>query len=426
MSYTILSARYANAENTCAVAQTVEAGSVAISLVDTPAEWAAAQQLSVAPYIPPAAPTGDQIASTQLAAGSNEINIKHFGAKGNGATDDTSAIQTAWNAAGVGGFGLFFPAGVYLCGQVILASGVSVRGCGSTSAIQLKSGANTNLWSGFTASGIKISSLKFDGNKANNAAGSSLFFTNGCSRVCVDSCEIVNSNCAILFEGAGGIDLVITSNKLSNNNAAISLSQAAFCRVANNCLAGNGANTVNPYQINLSGCSHSTVTGNTVYGVGDSSGDAGIRVSNASAYITATGNTIANCSRGLMVVNSASGSPVDICLSGNIVRDSQFEGCLISQNHASPISRIGVKDNHISGSGLAGADYDLIRVDGPASQVSIIGNMGTTSTGWGVRSTANGFGSPNNLVVVGNMVSANPSGNYSITAAAQVVANNMG
>lgn len=425
MSYTVLSARYANAENTAAVLETVEVGDVLISLKDTPDAWALAHQASISPYIPAALSQEQRIDSLLAGGGGNEVSVKKFGAKGDGITDDTAKLQAAWNAAAADGFVLAFPPGVFISGQVILASGVTARGCGSRSVIKLRNGANANLWAAFASSGISISNLKFDGNKANNSAGSALIFTNGCSGITADSCEIVSSNCAILVEGAGGIDVVITSNKLSNNNAAISLSQAAFCRVANNCLASNGANPANSYQINLAGCSHSTVTGNTVYGVGDSSGDAGIRISNASAYIAATGNTIANCSRGLMVVNSAAGSPVDISLNGNIVRDSQYEGCLISQNDAAPITRIGIKDNHISGSGLAGAGYDMIRVAGPASQVSIIGNVGASSTGWGVRTSANSFGSPNNIVVVGNMVAANALGGYSITAASQVAVNNI-
>ncbi|MCM0018909.1 MAG: hypothetical protein NBV67_02850 [Tagaea sp.] len=41
MSYTFLSAQYANAENTAAVAITKEASAVALSAADTPEEWAA-------------------------------------------------------------------------------------------------------------------------------------------------------------------------------------------------------------------------------------------------------------------------------------------------------------------------------------------------------------------------------------------------
>jgi len=41
MTYTFLSAQYANAENTAAVAVTVEAAAVVLSEADTPTEWAA-------------------------------------------------------------------------------------------------------------------------------------------------------------------------------------------------------------------------------------------------------------------------------------------------------------------------------------------------------------------------------------------------
>lgn len=48
MNYTVLSAQYANAENTAAVVQTAEAGAVLASTKDTPALWAALTD--IAPY----------------------------------------------------------------------------------------------------------------------------------------------------------------------------------------------------------------------------------------------------------------------------------------------------------------------------------------------------------------------------------------
>ena len=46
------------------------------------------------------------------------INVKDFGAKGDGITKDTAAIQSAINAGGV----VYFPAGVYLSGTLYLKS----------------------------------------------------------------------------------------------------------------------------------------------------------------------------------------------------------------------------------------------------------------------------------------------------------------
>lgn len=55
MTYTFLSAAYANAEHTAAVAMTAEAAAVLLSAVDTPKHWAALHAaLMPAPYAPPA------------------------------------------------------------------------------------------------------------------------------------------------------------------------------------------------------------------------------------------------------------------------------------------------------------------------------------------------------------------------------------
>jgi len=53
MSYTILSARYANADHSAAIITTQEAGAVAIGQSDTPALWAQMLQDDVVAYVPP-------------------------------------------------------------------------------------------------------------------------------------------------------------------------------------------------------------------------------------------------------------------------------------------------------------------------------------------------------------------------------------
>lgn len=55
---TILSAQWANAEHTAAIVMTVEAGAVALSAADTPAEWAALLDsgVAVADFVPPPPP----------------------------------------------------------------------------------------------------------------------------------------------------------------------------------------------------------------------------------------------------------------------------------------------------------------------------------------------------------------------------------
>lgn len=121
----------------------------------------------------------------------NEYNVRDFGADPTGATDSTSAITNAINAASAAGGGIvFFPAGTYLSGNQTIASYVTIAGAGvGATTIKLKNSANTDLFSAYTSSinlagsngtgsttgvvffGFK--NLTLDGNKANQSSGPS-------------------------------------------------------------------------------------------------------------------------------------------------------------------------------------------------------------------------------------------------------------
>lgn len=79
----------------------------------------------------PQAPTSPQLGTYRKPATNNFYNVMSYGAVGNGTTDDTSAFQSALNAAATAGGGtVYVPAGYYkIATHLSVGDGVELRGC---------------------------------------------------------------------------------------------------------------------------------------------------------------------------------------------------------------------------------------------------------------------------------------------------------
>jgi hypothetical protein len=96
------------------------------------------------------------------------INVKDYGAKGDGTTDDTAAVQGAWAAAEAAGTGLEFPQGNYSVNTIALGSAVStgirVRGAGPTrTIITSRSGSHVFEITGKSVWAVNIKDLSIQG-----------------------------------------------------------------------------------------------------------------------------------------------------------------------------------------------------------------------------------------------------------------------
>ena len=56
------------------------------------------------------------------------LNVMSFGAKGDGKTDDTAAVQKALDQAGLTHGAVFFPEGNYLCSELQVREGTGLHG----------------------------------------------------------------------------------------------------------------------------------------------------------------------------------------------------------------------------------------------------------------------------------------------------------
>jgi hypothetical protein len=104
------------------------------------------------------------------AASQEHINVREFGATGDGKTDDTKAIQRALDAAGEVRGTIFVPPGVYLCSDLQMRPNTAMvsiptwdyRGPGGT-VLRLLSGDAKCLLNIGGAAGATIDGLAFDG-----------------------------------------------------------------------------------------------------------------------------------------------------------------------------------------------------------------------------------------------------------------------
>lgn len=101
------------------------------SMLMSAAELAAGTGASLVGYTP--AGTGAVATTVQDALREMAVSVKRFGAKGDGVTDDTAAVQACWDYCRANNRTAFVPKDVYRIGQTNIGPGMSIIGeAGST------------------------------------------------------------------------------------------------------------------------------------------------------------------------------------------------------------------------------------------------------------------------------------------------------
>lgn len=90
-------------------------------------------------------------------------NVREYGAKGDGTTNDTIAIQSALTDALNNKGILYFPSGTYITNttlNILQGKGITILGCGESI---LKAGSNINLVKGTHTTNVKLINMIFEG-----------------------------------------------------------------------------------------------------------------------------------------------------------------------------------------------------------------------------------------------------------------------
>lgn len=142
---------------------------------------------------------------------SEAVNVRWFGAIGDGSSNDTSAIQSAVNFAP----DVYIPSGVFICDIVNIHAGTTIHGDGPTSIIKQSSsfsgGSAGSIYansgsSGAQLDGITIRDIRIEGNNIESPTFSEfkhLVSLNGVKNAIIDRVQFVGFQGDGLYVGSG-------------------------------------------------------------------------------------------------------------------------------------------------------------------------------------------------------------------------------
>lgn len=362
------------------------------------------------------------------------FNVQNFGAKGDGITDDTAAIQAAIDAAAAAGGGqVYVPAGTYIVsggeepsdGCLMLKSNVHLYGDGmGETTIKVADGSDTKITGiirsayGEETHDFGISQLTIDGNRDHTTGKIDGWF-NGYipgeegydSNVTIDSVEIkdcsgygfdpheqtvnmVIKNSVSHGNGLDGFVADFLSDSTFENNVAYDNDRHGFNVVTsthdftltNNVAYDNGGNgiVVQRGSEDIPSPSNITITGGEVYG----NGAEGVLIK-LSSEVTVTGVDIHdNASAGVRIYGSNHVEILDNTLNNNSLGGAVPE--IIIQSYDDTLGVSGKyfngSDNTIQGNLISGSDLSTYGVaerneDGTDRNAIIANTISHTSKG---------------------------------------------
>jgi len=292
-----------------------------------------------------------------------------FGAKRDGSTDDSPAIQECINLASTANGEVFFSSGTYVVGSTIVPkSNVHVTGAGHPAVVKLKDAGNVDIFS--TAASINnlgFSNFTIDGNKANNSTNGSciVLSSTGVSsdNIFIRGMKVFNANGEGIEVGSTTASTLITNLIIQNNLIQNAASRGILIR-----------DYVKGTQIDHNKIVSST--GISIY----------IRAANSS-FITVTNNYIESSTTDSIYVDDAT----DTVISGNMINSCGNDAIFIGGNRSVVTGNVitaasGEAISVFSCNDVTVLSNLLINCSGDGIFVATVNNM--TCTGNTIRMTA--------------------------------------
>jgi parallel beta-helix repeat protein len=323
------------------------------------------------------------------------LSVLALGAKGDGNTDDTNAIQAAIDEGFKTGAAVFFPSAVYRVSQLVLRKGTILQGVSSgtypdnntiSGASVIARKANTNkdlLLAPDGANYCRIFDLAVDGNKNNNTAGHGLCVADGAagqeSQILIDRCYIHDNPDSNVYFGhnrrANNIHNSVLNYSAKGDGITVAGSDNTVATniIGTNARAGICLGTGATQNWGASGLGTAAaiahVQNNDIYG-----NLVGIALANAASGCMVTGNGIdRNKYQGVTVYSGASNALVTNTFHSNgTAKDNTYAHIDVGQN----VVEVCVSNNNFGplDAGVTNVASYCVNVAGAATKV--IGHIG--------------------------------------------------
>lgn len=316
------------------------------------------------------------------------VSVKDFGAVGDGVTDDTVAIQAAFNS---GATSIYYQAGTYLQDTIVIPT--AVKRVWGTGVVKQRA-TNTRIFEATNSTGIDIDGLRIQGNYAagqvtSSAANRGLVFTS-CTGVRVRGCYISNIQ-DIAVHLIGCDRCVIEGNHFNLIGEAVYARGTSDSVIANNTIDTTiFDDTVFTIAISLESTDghaygisdHIAILGNTIKGFKNAQGI----MAHAATNVTISGNTVNDPVLGISVnpfnatdtcsYISITGNTVN-CITALVGYSGGNDGIICQAGGATPdITDVTISGNVVINANRAenAAGQGGIRV-GYTKRVAITGNV---------------------------------------------------